>query len=142
MSLGQVHHIDIVADASTVGRRIVVAKDGELFTDSHGGLCHVGNEVGRNAIGQFTDECRRVSTDRIEIAQDDALDVGTAMNIVVNDLFVDFLGISVGRGSFLMRSVFCYRQIFRLGLTVDGTGRGEDDSFHVVLGHEFKQVHQ
>lgn len=51
MSFGQVDNINIVADAGTVRRVVVIAKDGQLLSDADSCLRDVGNEVGWYSIG-------------------------------------------------------------------------------------------
>ena len=120
MGLGQIHYIDIVADTGTVGSVIVVAEDGELLAYTDSGLSDKGDEVVGHTIGQLADESRWVGTDRIEVAQHDALDRSTTFDIVEDNLLVHLLGIAIRRGSLLVRSLLGNRQILRLGLTVYG----------------------
>ena len=43
---------------------------------------------------------------------------GRFINIVGDNLLVDFLGVAIRRSSLLVRSLFCYRQVLRLWLTI------------------------
>ena len=78
--------------------------------------------------------------DRVEISQHDALDVSTAVDVVGDNLLVDFLGVSIRRGGLLMRSLFGNRKVFRLWLTINGAAGREDDSLDIVLRHQFQEV--
>ena len=95
MSLGQINHIDIVADASAVRCVVVIAKHLQLLTNTDGGLGNKGNQVHGNTIGQFANQGRRMRTDGIEIPQDDRLDVSPAVDIVLDDFLVDLFRVSV-----------------------------------------------
>ncbi len=79
-------------------------------------------------------------TDWVEVSQDDALDVGTAVDIVGDDLLVDFLGVAIRRSSLLMRSLLSNRQVLWLWLTINGAARREDDTLDIVFWHQLKQV--
>ena len=68
MRFGEVNNIDIVADAGTVGRVVVVAEHGELLADAGSGLCEVWHQVLGHSEGQLADASRRVGADRVEIA--------------------------------------------------------------------------
>ena len=140
MSLGEVYYIDIVADAGSVWSIIVITEDGQLLADAHSGLCNVRNQVVWHAVRQLTDFCRWVCTDWVEVSQHDALDVGTAVDIVGNDLLVDFLGVTVWRGSLLVRSLLSNRKVLWLWLTVNGARRREDDTLDIIFWHQLKQV--
>ena len=39
-----------------------------------------------------------------------------------------------------MRSLFCYRQILRLRLPINGTRRREDDTLYLILWHKFQEI--
>ena len=64
------------------------------------------------------------------------------MDRVADDLFVDLFCISVWRSSRFDRSVLGYRQILRVRLPVNGTGRREYNAFDIEFRHQFQQVHQ
>ena len=104
MSLSQVDYINEVADAGSVRSIVVVAEDCKLLADAHSGLCYVRDEVVGYTVRQLADECRRVSTDWVEVAQNDTLDVGTAVDVVGNDLLVDLLGIAGQQQEILARN--------------------------------------
>ena len=81
-----------------------------------------------------------MGTDWVEVSQHDALDVSATMDIVGNNLLVNFLGVTVWRSSLLVRSILSNRQVLRFWLTVNGAGRREDDTLYIILWHELKQV--
>lgn len=52
------------------------------------------------------------------------------------------LGVAVGAFGLLDGSLLGYRQVFRVGLSVNGAGRREDDTLHAILGHQLEEVDQ
>ena len=140
MSLSQVNYIDIVADAGSIRSIIIVTEDGEFLANTHSSLSYVRNQVVWHTIWQLTNLCRWMSTDWVEVSQDDALDVSTAMDIVCDDLLVHLLGITIRRSSLLMRSLLSYRQVLWLRLTVNGAGRREDNTLYIIFWHQLKQI--
>jgi len=77
---------------------------------------------------------------RVKIAQNDTLDRSSGVYEVLNDLFVDLLGVSIGRGSRFDGSILIDGIL--VGFSVDSTGGGENDTLHVMLGHQLQQVDQ
>ena len=142
VGLGQIHHIDIVADTGLVWRVVVVTEYLQLLTDTHSGLCHEGDEVHGHAIGQFANECRGMGADGVEVSQDDALDGSTRVDIVLDNLLVDLLRVAVRTHRLLDGSVLRHRQVLLRRLAIDGATGREDDALHVVLRHQFKQIDQ
>ena len=142
MRFGQINHIDIVADTGAIGCIVVITEDGEFLADAHSRLCNERNQVVGHTIGQFANQGRGMRSDRIEISQDNALDGSSTLNVVVNNLFVNLLGIAIGRCGLLVRSIFRYRQVLRFRLPIHGAWRREDNAFYIVFRHEFQQVNQ
>ena len=140
VGFGQVHDVDVVADARAVGRRIVVAEDREAFAQSGGGLRDERHEVLRHAARQFADQCRGVSPDGVEIAQGDALHPGIGGDRVAQDVFAHLLGVAVGRGGRLAGRLFGHGLL--LGLAVDGARRREDDVPASEFAHQADDVHK
>ena len=68
VSFGQVGYVDIVTDAATIWRVIVVAEDAQLLADAHSSLANVWQEVLRNATWQLANLSRWMCSDRIEVA--------------------------------------------------------------------------
>jgi hypothetical protein len=62
-----------------------------------------------------------MSTDWVEVAQDDTLDRCTRVDIILDDLLVNLLGVAIRAHSLLDRSVLGYRQILGGRLTINGT---------------------
>ncbi len=140
MGFGQVDDVDIVADAGAVGSVVVVAEYCQLLADSHCRLRDVRDEVVRHSVWQLTDECRGVCADRVEVAENDALDGGSAVDVVVYYLLVDFLCVAVRRCGLLMRGILGDGEVLGFRLAVDGARRREDDALDIVFRHELKEI--
>ena len=62
------------------------------------------------------------------------------MDIVGNNLLVDFLGVAIRRSSLLVRSILGDRQVLWPGLSIYRAGRREDDALDMILRHKLKQI--
>ena len=142
MRLGQIHHIDIVADTGAVRRVVIVAEDPQFRSQACSRLRHKGQQILRYAVGQLAYFRRRMGADGIEIPQDGSVQILVRMGFVANDFLIDLLGIAVGRQSRLNRSVLIYRQMRFVRLTVHGAGRREDEILHPMQFHHFQQRNQ
>ena len=140
MCFSQVNDIDKVTDTRTVRCIIIVTKHAKFLTDTDGCLGQIWNQVLRNPVRQFTQQCSRMRTNRVEIAQHDRIDRSTWSYRVTNNLFIDLFGISIRWFRFLDRSFFRYRQLVRL--TVYCTRRREHNTFYSMLWHQFEKVNQ
>ena len=69
VSLGKIHHVDIVTDAGTVGGVVIVAVHGQLLQLTGGHLGNVGHQVVGNAVGVFANQAAFVGTDGVEVPQ-------------------------------------------------------------------------
>ena len=103
VSLGEVNHIYIITNTCSVGRVIVVAEDGKLLADAYRGLGDVRYEVIGHAIGELSDKSRRMCAYRVEIPEDDALNRSATVDVIVNDLLVNFLCVAIRRCRLLVR---------------------------------------
>ena len=81
-----------------------------------------------------------MSADGVEVAQDDRLDGSTGVDVVLDNLLVDLLGVAVGRHGLLDGGILGHGQMLLRGLSVDGARTGEDDTLDIVLGHQLQQV--
>jgi hypothetical protein len=68
MGLGEIDHVDEVAEAGAVLGGIVVAEDGQALALADGGLGDEGDEVVGNAAREFADEGARVCADGVKCA--------------------------------------------------------------------------
>lgn len=95
MCLGKVYNVNEVADTRAVGSVVVVAKHGKAWANADGRLRKVRNEVGGHTVGKFADDAGGVGADRVEITQQDGGDRSTALDVILNDFFVNLLGVAV-----------------------------------------------
>ena len=140
--LGKIHNIDIIADTGAIRRVIVIAEHFEFRTNTGCCLSDIRQQVLRDAVGQFADKGRRVRAYRIEIAQDNSVQLFIRMDGVMDDLFVDLLGIAIRRERFLDRRGLIDRQMGSVRLTIDRTRGGEDDVTHTMKLHDLQERDQ
>ena len=76
MPLRQIDHMNVIAHAGAVGRRVIVAEHRQLRPFPHRYLRHERHQVVGNTVGVFTNQTTRMCTDGIEVAQDGNLPVG------------------------------------------------------------------
>ena len=134
MALCQVHHVDIVADAGSVGSVIVVSEDMDDGKLADGYLGNIGQQVVGDALGIFADQAALVSADGVEVAEQDDLPFVVALPQVGEDALLHGLGGAVGIGGLAHRAVFRDRDLG--GIAVYSGGRGEDDLLAAVLAHD------
>ena len=98
VGLGEVHDVDVVAQAGAVLGGIVVAEDAEAGALADGGLGDERDQVVRDAARELADEGARVRADGVEIAEEDALDcTAVGFHRVAEDVLAHGLGVAVGR---------------------------------------------
>ena len=146
MSLGQVHHVDVVPDSGAVRGVVVVAEYGQVGSTTHGHLRHVGHEIVRGSVGVLADHSARVGADGVEVPEHrDAPVVGllgdrlglTRLE-VAQDLLDHELRPAVGvSDSGPDRALLGDGH---LGAAVDGGRGGEDDAVAAVLVQQAEQV--
>ena len=85
MGLSQIYDVDVVADATSVWRVIVVSEYAQSFTDADGCLSDERKQVVRDAVWQLTNLCAWVCSDWVEVSQEDALHVGVGIDHVGKD---------------------------------------------------------
>ena len=128
----EVHDVDVVAHAGTVGRRIVAPPHAKARQLADRDLRDVGHEVVRDAARVFADSPRGVRADGVEVAKRGVLRFALRENAL--DLRL-VLAVRVGRAK---RMVLGERQA--RGVTVH-RGRGaEDDTPRAVRAHRFEEV--
>ncbi len=108
MCFGKIHDIDEVTNARSVGSVIVVAENAKFLSDSDSSLGQIGNEVLGHTIGEFSDLCRRVCADRIEIAKQNALERCAGIDHVSDYFLTDLLGVTIGRSGLFDRSLLSH----------------------------------
>ena len=138
VSLGQIHHVDVVADTRAVGGIVVVAEDVEEGTAARSHLGDVGEQVIGDALGILTHETRLVGAHGVEVAQDAHRPVGGGLVDVGQNALDHLLGLAVGVGGDAEGGGLLDRDLG--GVAVDGGRGGEDDDLHAVLLHSLAEV--
>src|SRR5882672_6702845 len=128
MCFRNIQDMDIVANASAVGRRIVVAEDGDVRSATLDGLQDEGNQMSFLAAG-FS--AMRGGAGDVEIAEGNVVQSGV-FAIVGEDVFEGELGFAVGIDGGLGMVLGNGDDV---GLAVNGAGGGEDKIFDVVAKH-------
>ena len=65
----QIDHMNVVADAGAVGRRVVVGEDIQVRAPSYGDLTDEGDEIVWRTIGILANFAAGVCPDGVEVAQ-------------------------------------------------------------------------
>ncbi len=97
MGFCEVDDVDVVAEAGAVGRIIVIAENAQALSYAGGGLGHIRKKVVGHAAGKLADESRRMGTDRIKVAEGDAIESCIGMAAVAQNVFSNLFGIAVRR---------------------------------------------
>ena len=66
----QIHHMDIIPDAGTVGRIIIVAVHHHFRPQPRRHLRHIGQQIVGNPVGVLAQKPAGMGADRIEIPQE------------------------------------------------------------------------
>ena len=141
MGLGQVHDVDIIAEAGPVRRRIVVAEDGQARALADGCLGDEGDEVVRDPARELADQGAGMRPDGVEIAQEDALDLAAgSLDRILEDVLTHLLGRSVRRGRRLPGGLLGHREL--LGLAVHGRGGREEDVAAPLPFRRFQHIQE
>lgn len=69
MRLGEVDHMDEVADPGAIRSRVIVPEDGQSRSVPGCNLGEIGDEIVGGSEGQFADESGVMCADRVEIAE-------------------------------------------------------------------------
>ena len=134
VAAGQVHHVDVVADAGAVGGGVVVAKDVDLFQLADRHLGDVGHQVVGDAVGVLADQARLVGADGVEVAQHRHIHAGVGLADVGQDPLGEHLGGAVRVGGVADREVLGDGDAGRVA--VDGGRRAEHKVVAVVPAHD------
>ena len=67
MPLCKIHHMNIVADPSSIRRRIIITKHMDFFQFAHRNLRNVGNQIVGDAVGIFPNQPGFMGTNGIEV---------------------------------------------------------------------------
>ena len=137
MALGQVHHMDIVADAGTVMGIVVVTVDTQEFTAAHSHLGDIGHQIIGNTPGIFADVAAFVGTDGVEVAQQHNAPLLIRKSHTGEDLLGHVLGPAIGIGAAAGAGILVQRHLIVSG--VNRSGGGEDQILHAHGLHNLGQ---
>ena len=133
MGLGQIEHVDIIANTGAVRCGVVGAEDVHRFTLAEGDLEHVGDEVGFDHV-VLTEFFR--GPGGIEVAQGDIFEP-VAFVIPAEDLFKKQLRFAVGINGILRQGLV---NRHTLGDAEGGAGGGENEFLHAVLHRDIEEI--
>ena len=133
VGIGDVHDVDVVADAGAVGRRVIGAKDFDVRNRARGGIEYARDEMSFDAmVLAAVGGCTR----GVEIAEDRVVEAGIGAIVGKDFLEADF-GFAVGIDG-IFGVVLGYGDNARLA--VSGGGGGEDQFSHAVTNHGVEEM--
>ena len=127
----------VVPLAGTVGGIIVAAKDGQLLQLTCGHTANVRHQVIGDAVGIVAQQTGLMSTDGIEVAQQDRAEVRVCGAVVGQNPLDHHLGPAIGRRRLNGRHFF----LVGMGIvgTVNSCRRREYQLFAACLLHDFQK---
>src|SRR5207302_466373 len=134
MGIGNIEHVDVIADAGSVGSGIIRAEDIDMGQATSGGIENSGNEMCFHAM---IFAALPGSSGGVEIAEAHVFEPGVEL-VIGKNLFENELGFSVwidGR----LRMVF--RDGNNFGFAVGGGSGRENEFFHAVAGDGIEKIH-
>lgn len=152
MALGEVAHVNVVADGGAITGGVIVAEDEEFLALAGGDLSQQREQVVRNALGVLTHDAARVGAAGVEVAQVGTvpLRVGLASllevvslgrDVVLDDTLDHRLRAAVGVGRADGAVLWDGNHVGEAcRVAVDGGRGGEDDVGDIVLGHGAHQA--
>mmetsp|Transcript_9775 Transcript_9775/g.32716 ORF Transcript_9775/g.32716 Transcript_9775/m.32716 type:complete len:230 (-) Transcript_9775:1168-1857(-) len=137
MSLGKIHHMDVVADSGAVGSVVVVSKHSQLLELADCNLGHVRHKIVGNARWVLSDLATRMCSHRIEISQVDDLPFWICIGYITQHLFDEELGSPVGVCA-LQWEILGNRYLGRV--PIHSGRRREDDFLASCCRHGLDQI--
>src|SRR4249920_1732517 len=128
MSVGEVSHMNVIAYACAVGRRIIRAEYLQVWPQAERSLRSNLDQMCR-AWRRLASSARRIGAGDVEIAQGDEAQVVRSPGVAQHDLGHQFR--SAVRRDRLRPRIFGDRIALRYA--VDGGGRGENKVLHLGL---------
>src|SRR6266404_1740560 len=128
MGFGNIQHMDVIADAGAVGRRIVVAKNFDVRGCGLNGLQDARNQM-RFGAASFSALSRSASD--IEIAKRNITEAGI-FAVIGEDVFKGEFGFAVWIDG---RLGMVFRDRHDMGFAIDGAGGGKDEVGDAVAEH-------
>ena len=137
MACGEVANVDVVANASTVWGIVIVAKNAEFLADADCGLRDVGHEVVRNTVRVFANASARMSSNRVEVAEQHHVPFRVCLLHILEHFFEHGFGFAVGICAFSLGAFFGNRDDGRVA--IDGCRRTKNDVLATVIPHGIEQ---
>ena len=82
MPLCKIHHMNIIADSSSVRCRIIITKHMDFFQFSHRDLGNIGHQIVGDAVGVFSYQAGGMRADRIEVTKQRYIQLGICFTAV------------------------------------------------------------
>src|SRR2546426_11550262 len=134
MGIGDIEHVDVIADAGAIWCGIVRAEDIDMGKPTAGGIENAGNDVSFHTmmLAAFLG-----GSSRVEIAEGHIVESGVGL-VIRQNLFENELGFSVGvDGGFPM----VFGNGNDLGFAVSGGGGWEDEFFYAMASDGIEPSH-
>ena len=96
VSLGKIDHVDVVAHAGAVLRRVIVAENAEALELSDRDLRDIRDEIVRDAVRVLADHAALMRADRVEVAQNNRVEIRICVRVVEQDALDHQLRRAVG----------------------------------------------
>ncbi len=112
----EIHDMDVVTDAGTIRCVIVVAEDIDLRKLSNGHLCHVWQQIVRDALRILADETRLVGTDRVKVTKQDDVPLWICGMNICENLLLHPLGPAIRIRAGTLRAVLCNWNFRRIAI--------------------------
>ena len=139
MANSQVHHMQVITLAGTVGGIIVATKYGQLFQLPGSHTPDVGHQVVGNTVGIVTQQAGCMGTDGVKVPQQNGTEVGMGGAVVGQDPLDHDFGPAIRRRRLDSRHLF----LVRMGIigSIDSRGGRENQFLAASLLHDFQQSH-
>ena len=124
--------MDVVTDAGSVGRIVIVAIDRQAFQLAAGDSGNIGQQVVRDTVGFFTDQSRGMCTDGVEVTKQSDRPFLVRYTEILEDHLDHQFGGAIGVGG---REGEVFPDGQRSRGAINGCRRGEDDLLNIVLPH-------
>ena len=116
MSLGEIYHMDIVSYSCTVRSVVIISENMDSITLADGNLCDIRYKIVWDALWILTDKSRRMCSDRIEVSEQDNVEVRLCLIDIDKYILDHALGGSVRIGCFALREILGDRHLIRLSV--------------------------
>ena len=139
MAVRQIHHMDVIAHAGTVGGGIIVAEDAQLVAHARRCLADEGHQVVGDAGGVLADQAALMRADGVEVAQQHHCPLGIGKGYIAHNALAHPFGPAIGIGALTHGQTFVEGHF--LAVAVHGGGAGKYNALYMVLRHHAAQRH-